>query len=129
MDTTVISFHYVNYPGHALYYDFSLGYALSWALFFEGIFSSIYHLCPSRLIFQFDTNFMFLIGALTIACVFHGNSITQQTLLLLQRYDNYWSCSTGGMAFGDEGKIGRTPPPLLARGGKRGGESRDPSRK
>ena len=43
-------------------YAFSMGYAFAWALFFEGCFSFVYHLCPSKLTFQFDTGFMFVIG-------------------------------------------------------------------
>ncbi len=38
----------------------SLYYALSWGLFLEGVFSAIYHVCPSKLNFQFDTTFMFI---------------------------------------------------------------------
>ena len=40
-------------------YDYSVAYALAWALVFEGLFSATYHLCPSRLTFQFDSAFMF----------------------------------------------------------------------
>ena len=54
MDSNVIN----NHP--ALYYSLGL------SLFFEGICSSIYHICPSMLNFQFDTTFMF-IGAILIS--------------------------------------------------------------
>lgn len=37
-----------------------LYYALGLSLFFEGIFSSAYHVCPNALNFQFDTTFMFI---------------------------------------------------------------------
>ena len=36
------------------------------SMFFEGIFSSIYHLCPSRINLQFDTTFMFFFGVFMI---------------------------------------------------------------
>ena len=42
-------------------YSFSMVYALAWALFFQGMFSALYHFCPSRFKFQFDTAFMFII--------------------------------------------------------------------
>jgi hypothetical protein len=54
MDSNVIN----NHP--ALYYSLGL------SLFFEGLCSSIYHICPSMLNFQFDTTFMF-IGAILIS--------------------------------------------------------------
>ena len=36
-------------------YSYSIGYAFAWALLFEGLFSLLYHLCPSRYTFQFVT--------------------------------------------------------------------------
>lgn len=53
-------------------YDFSLAYALSWALLFEGLFSATYHLCPSRLTFQFDSAFMFIISGLVVVALFNA---------------------------------------------------------
>lgn len=44
---------------------FSIGYAFAWAMIFEGLFSLVYHLCPSKLSFQFDTAFMFVIAGLS----------------------------------------------------------------
>tara|TARA_B110001469_G_scaffold121244_1_gene130533 strand:+ start:79 stop:1245 length:1167 start_codon:yes stop_codon:yes gene_type:complete len=41
-------------------YNSSIYYSLGILLVFEGICSSIYHICPSILNFQFDTTFMFL---------------------------------------------------------------------
>ena len=38
----------------------ALYYSLGLSLFFEGVCSAIYHICPSMLNFQFDTTFMFL---------------------------------------------------------------------
>ena len=44
--------------------DPSLYYSLGLVLILEGIFSGIYHVCPSKLNFQFDTSFMFIGTAL-----------------------------------------------------------------
>ena len=52
-------------------YDYSIAYALSWALVFEGLFSATYHLCPSRLTFQFDTAFMFIISGLVVIALYN----------------------------------------------------------
>lgn len=53
-------------------YAFSMGYAFAWALFFEGCFSFVYHLCPSKLTFQFDTGFMFVIVGLVVVLLYNG---------------------------------------------------------
>ena len=55
-------------PKHA----FSMGYAFAWALFFEGCFSLVYHLCPTKLTFQFDTGFMFVIAGLIVVLLYNG---------------------------------------------------------
>ena len=55
-------------PKHA----FSMGYAFAWALFFEGCFSLVYHLCPSELTFQLDTGFMFVIAGLIVVLLYNG---------------------------------------------------------
>lgn len=52
-------------------YDYSVAYALAWALVFEGLFSATYHLCPSRLTFQFDSAFMFIISGLVVVALFN----------------------------------------------------------
>jgi len=52
-------------------YDYSVAYALAWALVFEGLFSAMYHLCPSRLTFQFDSAFMFIISGLVVVALFN----------------------------------------------------------
>ena len=52
-------------------YDYSVAYALAWALVFEGLFSAMYHLCPSRLTFQFDSAFMFIISGLVVIALFN----------------------------------------------------------
>jgi len=55
---------------HGLHNDMSLYYSLGIVLCFEGIFSGIYHVCPSRLNFQFDTTFMMIGVALLFIAVF-----------------------------------------------------------
>ena len=54
---------------HFAPYDYSVAYALSWALVFQGLFSATYHLCPSRLTFQFDSAFMFIISGLVVVAL------------------------------------------------------------
>ncbi|KAJ7388700.1 hypothetical protein OS493_036139 [Desmophyllum pertusum] len=58
-------------------YSFSIGYAFAWALLFEGLFSTVYHLCPSRLTFQFDSAFMFIIASLTILLLYNGIEVNE----------------------------------------------------
>ena len=53
-------------------YCFSIGYAYSWAFVFQGLFSALYHLCPSRFTFQFDSAFMFIIAGLTVVLLYNG---------------------------------------------------------
>ena len=57
--------------------SYSIAYAFSWALIFEGIFSSLYHLCPSRMTFQFDSAFMFVMCGLVVAAVFNFRAKAQ----------------------------------------------------
>ena len=45
---------------YGLYNHKSLYYSLGLVLCLEGICSSLYHICPSKLNFQFDTTFMFI---------------------------------------------------------------------
>ena len=59
-------------PKEKAEYSFSIGYAFAWALIFEGLFSLIYHLCPSKMTFQFDTAFMFVIAGFTVILLFNG---------------------------------------------------------
>ena len=47
-------------------YSFSIGYAFSSALVFQGLTSALYHLCPSRATFQLDLAFMFIMAGLTV---------------------------------------------------------------
>ena len=53
-------------------YCFSIGYAFSWGLVFEGLFSTLYHFCPSRFTFQFDSAFMFIMAGLTALLLYNG---------------------------------------------------------
>ena len=61
---TIIEDNYGVYSYTSLYY--SLGVVLS----LEGIFSGIYHICPSKLNFQFDTTFMFIGSCLMILVLY-----------------------------------------------------------
>ena len=56
-------------------FSFSIGYAFGWALLFEGLFSLIYHLCPTKMTFQFDLAFMFVILGLIIVVTHNGIKI------------------------------------------------------
>lgn len=53
-----------------LHLDMSLYYSLSIVLCLEGIFSGLYHVCPSRLNFQFDSTFMMIGVALLFVTIF-----------------------------------------------------------
>ena len=52
--------------------SFSIGYAFSWALLFEGLFSMLYHLCATKMTFQFDLAFMFVISGLIVVVMYNG---------------------------------------------------------
>eukprot|EP01132_Coremiostelium_polycephalum_P001503 gene1503-1895_t len=47
---------------HGLHTDMSLYYSMGLTIVLEGFFSALYHVCPSKLNFQFDTTYM-LIGS------------------------------------------------------------------
>ena len=64
--------------GHKRKFSFSIGYAFAWALFFEGLFSTLYHLCPSKITFQFDMAFMFVISGLIVVVMYNGIKINCQ---------------------------------------------------
>ena len=53
-------------------YSFSIAYAFSWALVFQGLCSALYHLCPSVYTFQFDSAFMFIIAGLIVLLLYSG---------------------------------------------------------
>ena len=60
-------------------FSFSIPYAFAWALCFEGMFSALYHLCPSKLAFQFDTAFMFVMASLIVMLMYNGIEATPCT--------------------------------------------------
>ncbi|KAJ7365362.1 hypothetical protein OS493_005469 [Desmophyllum pertusum] len=62
---------------HKKKFTFSIGYAFAVALIFEGLFSSLYHLCPSKLTFQFDTAFMFVIAGLIVLILYNGIEMSE----------------------------------------------------
>jgi len=57
------------------HFDYSLPYALGLTFICEGFGSLIYHICPSQIIFQFDTLFMFIISLISITAIYEGLSI------------------------------------------------------
>ncbi|KAK2568930.1 SID1 transmembrane family member 1 [Acropora cervicornis] len=60
-------------------YSFSIGYSFAWALIFEGCFSMLYHFCPMKLTFQFDSAFMFVISGLIVVFLYNGTSFKECT--------------------------------------------------
>ena len=52
-----------------------LYYSLGLVLFFEGLCSAIFHICPSILNFQFDTTFMFTGTLLMAVTIYHKRNI------------------------------------------------------
>ena len=44
--------------------QYGIFYALGVALTMEGVLSGSYHICPTKVNFQFDTTFMYVIGVL-----------------------------------------------------------------
>ena len=44
--------------------QYGIFYALGAALIMEGVLSGSYHICPTKVNFQFDTTFMYVIGVL-----------------------------------------------------------------
>jgi hypothetical protein len=53
-----------------LHKDTSIYYAIGLVLILEGFSSAIYHICPSKLNFQFDTTFMFIGAALVFLSLY-----------------------------------------------------------
>ena len=53
-------------------FSFSIVYALVWALVFQGLLSTLYHLCPGVFTFQFDIAFMFIIAGLIVVLLYNG---------------------------------------------------------
>eukprot|EP01119_Soliformovum_irregulare_P014574 TRINITY_DN3989_c0_g1_i1.p1 TRINITY_DN3989_c0_g1~~TRINITY_DN3989_c0_g1_i1.p1 ORF type:complete len:383 (+),score=72.15 TRINITY_DN3989_c0_g1_i1:324-1472(+) len=59
-----------------LHKDHSLYYCLGWTLFLEGVFSGLYHVCPSRIDFQFDTTFMIIGSVLLFIAIYQKRQPT-----------------------------------------------------
>lgn len=57
---------------HDQFYDYSISQAVGFSLFSIGLFSLTYHICPTRAVFQLDTNGMYLCATLIIVSVFQG---------------------------------------------------------
>ena len=51
---------------------FSIGYALSCALVFQGLFSALCHLCPNMFTFQFEVVLLFIIAGLSVLLLYNG---------------------------------------------------------
>ena len=62
---------FVSYYNYGLKKLKALYYSLGVVLILEGIFSALYHICPSKLNFQFDTTFMFVGTALMILTLYN----------------------------------------------------------
>lgn len=58
-------------PGCGIHRDNSLHYSMGICLILIGLFSGLYHVCPSPLNFQFDTVFMFISSAITFLALYH----------------------------------------------------------
>lgn len=65
---------------HKRKYSFSIGYAFAWALVFEGCFSMLYHFCPTKLTYQFDAAFMFVIAGLIVLSLYNGFNYKECTV-------------------------------------------------
>ena len=50
--------------------QYGLFYALGVALVMEGVLSGCYHICPTKVNFQFDTTFMYVISVLLFLKVY-----------------------------------------------------------
>ncbi|XP_037024124.1 SID1 transmembrane family member 1-like [Bradysia coprophila] len=51
--------------GNGVVHQFGIFYALGVSIGLEGIFSALYHVCPTALHFQYDTSFMLILSILT----------------------------------------------------------------
>ena len=62
------------------HFDYSIPYSFGLSFICEGFGSLLYHICPSQIIFQFDTLFMFVITIIMIIGIFEGNSIRENDI-------------------------------------------------
>ncbi|KAL5265669.1 hypothetical protein ACHWQZ_G006405 [Mnemiopsis leidyi] len=60
-----------------VHFDYSIPYSIALSFICEGFGSLLYHICPSQIIFQFDTLFMFVVSILMIISIFDGYSIRE----------------------------------------------------
>ncbi|EFX71251.1 hypothetical protein DAPPUDRAFT_309172 [Daphnia pulex] len=51
---------------------YGLSYSMGFGLIVEGILSACYHLCPTRLNYQFDTSFMYVLAVLCTLKLYHA---------------------------------------------------------
>ena len=58
----------------------ALYYSLGISLFFEGVCSAVFHICPSVLNFQFDTTFMFIGTMLTFITIYQKRHMAPQPM-------------------------------------------------
>eukprot|EP00116_Pleurobrachia_bachei_P011396 sb/3471658/ len=65
--------------GHK-HFDYSIPYSFGLAFISEGFGSLLYHICPSQIIFQFDTLFMFVITIIMIVGIFEGYSVRENDI-------------------------------------------------
>jgi len=66
-----VRYTFVSYHNYGLKNIKALYYSLGVVLILEGIFSALYHICPSKLNFQFDTTFMFVGTSLMILTLYN----------------------------------------------------------
>ncbi|XP_032780341.2 SID1 transmembrane family member 1 isoform X3 [Daphnia magna] len=51
---------------------YGLSYSMGFGLIVEGILSACYHLCPTRMNYQFDTSFMYVLAVLCTLKLYHA---------------------------------------------------------
>eukprot|EP01111_Echinosteliopsis_oligospora_P013200 TRINITY_DN4672_c0_g1_i2.p1 TRINITY_DN4672_c0_g1~~TRINITY_DN4672_c0_g1_i2.p1 ORF type:complete len:377 (+),score=45.68 TRINITY_DN4672_c0_g1_i2:530-1660(+) len=61
---------------HGLHTDMSLYYSMGITIIVEGFCSGLYHICPSRMNFQFDTSFMLIGGGLLFTTLYQKRHAT-----------------------------------------------------
>jgi hypothetical protein len=72
-----VRFSKIAKPGCGTNQDKSLYYSVGICLIFIGLFSGLFHICPSPLNFQFDTLYMFVGGALTFLAIYHKRHMSK----------------------------------------------------
>ena len=64
--------------------QYGIFYALGVALIMEGVLSGCYHICPTKVNFQFDTTFMYVISVLLFLKVYQFRWVIKRWCLPLQ---------------------------------------------